>query len=184
MIWCRGMINKLIFLLTLVSFANSSFAEQIKQEASLSLNVNILNPVCKLASGDQTLYFDDFNALDVVTNNNKLIKNAVLNFTECSGVKKLNISFVQSGQTPPIDTVNNWIPNKSGTDMAAGIAIILLNNNNSLINLGQKMVIDVGQSESSKQITLKAQVVPTDKAGSGIKPGKLETAVGIEISYE
>ncbi|EPZ1805829.1 fimbrial protein, partial [Escherichia coli] len=69
-------------------------------------------------------------------------------------------------------------------DMAAGIAIILLNNDHSLINLGQKMVIDVGQSESSKQITLKAQVVPTDKAGSVIKPGKLETAVGIEISYE
>ncbi|EPZ1805868.1 fimbrial protein, partial [Escherichia coli] len=91
------MINKLIFLLTLVSFANCSFAEQIKQEATLSLNVNILKPVCKLANGDQTLYFDDFDALDVVTNSNKLIKNTVLNFTECSSVKKLNISFVQSG---------------------------------------------------------------------------------------
>lgn len=180
------MIKNLVFSLTLVLtlFLEASHAEEIRQELSLNLKVNVLKPVCKLTSGDQTIYFDDFDALDIVTGSNKIIKSTILNFTECSSVKELNITFNQSGQNPSIDKINNWIPNKIGTNMASGIAVMLLGDNNTPIDLGQKIVINVGPSESSKQVSFKAKVVPTDKAGSGITPGKLETAVGIEISYE
>lgn len=178
----KNLMLCLMFITTI--FLESSYAEEIRQELSLNLRVNVLKPVCKLTSGDQTMYFDDFDAVDIVTGSDKTIESTTLNFSGCSNVKKLNITFKQTGQNPSIDMTNNWIPNKTGANMAEGIAVVLLDDKNSEINLGQIMSIDVGQSETSKQIILKAKVVPTDRVGRGILPGKLETAVGIEISYE
>lgn len=180
------MTKKLIVILTLVLtfFGRPVFAEELKQELSLNLKVNIRKPVCRLASGDQTVYFDEFDALDIITGNDKTTKNTILNFTDCNSVDKINITFNRSGQSPSIDTVNNWIPNKSGQNMAAGIAVMLLDDKKNIIDLGKKMAINIGHTETSKQVMLKAKIVPTDKIGYGITSGKLETAVGIEISYE
>ena len=98
---------------------------------------------------------------------------ATFRFTECSAVNNIKIKFKQAGQSPVPDIENNYIPNAKGDIMAKGVAV-----------KDKIMSVSVGENQISKDLTLNAQVISVNKTGEGISPGMLQTAIGMEISYE
>lgn len=161
-------------------------AEEISRSINVVFKVNILKPVCKLSSSsvNQTIVFDNFDALDVVAGSEKVNKSATFRFTECSAVNHLKIRFTQAGQNPALDTANNYIPNMTGDTMAEGVAVRLLDESQQVIQLADVMDISMAAGQSTKDLKLNARVIPVDMTGRTIRPGLLQTAVGLEISYE
>lgn len=152
------------------------------QEAiSLQLKVNVLKPMCRLSSGDETIDFNDFDALDVVQG--RVHGSGVFKFTECNNTKEIIIRFKQAGQNPAPDLINNYIPNNTGDLMARGIGVRLLDEANKIIDLNQPMKINFNSGMTSKDVMFNATVISVNQNDSGIHPGLLQTSIGMEISY-
>ncbi|HBA6377724.1 TPA: fimbrial protein [Escherichia coli] len=175
---------KRISCIIFVFFSGLIYAAEITNQIELSVKVNISKPMCKLNSGTQTIDFGDFDVLDIITENRKLNGHATFKFTECSSVKNMKIKFKQAGQNPALDIVNNYIPNSKGDRMAKGVAVKLLDDKKQEIQLNKEMNVIVEESLTFKDLTLNAQVVSINKDGEGVSPGLLQTAIGMEISYE
>ncbi|HEF8785811.1 TPA: type 1 fimbrial protein [Providencia alcalifaciens] len=168
----------------LISVPGLVYSAEITKQIELMVKVNIFKPICKLNAGEQKINFGDFDALDVITGSSKVNGSATFKFTECSSIKNMKIKFKQVGQNPAPDTVNNYIPNANGDIMAKGVAVKLLDENKQEVKLGQIMNIAVSESQTTKDLTLNARVIPVNKTGEEISPGMLQTAIGMEISYE
>ena len=175
---------KKIPCIILMSLPGLISAAEITKQIELTLKVNVLKPVCKLSSGQQTINFGDFDVLDVITKSSKVNGSATFRFTECSAVNNLKIKFKQAGQSPVPDIENNYIPNAKGDIMAKGVAVKLLDDQKKEVELDKIMSVSVGENQISKDLTLNAQVISVNKTGEGISPGMLQTAIGMEISYE
>lgn len=168
----------------LVSFSGLACSAEIKKQIELTVKVNVFKPVCKINSGEQTINFGDFDAQDVITGSSKINGSATFKFTECSAVNNMKIKFKQAGQSPAPNITSNYIPNSSGDTMAKGVAVKLLDEKKQEVQLGEIMSINVGNNQTTKDFTLNAMVIPINKTGEGISPGILQTAIGLEISYE
>ncbi|MDD9750068.1 fimbrial protein [Escherichia albertii] len=177
-------LKKILYALMMLSVTFNTCADEISRAIDLTFKVNVLKPVCRLASGNQTIDFGDFDALDVATGSNKVNGSTTFKFTECSAVNHLKIKFTQAGQNPVPDTVNNYIPNPVGDTMAEGVAVRLLDESQQVIPLGDIMDIAMTAGQGTKELKLNARVIPVDRTGRTITPGLLQTAVGLEISYE
>lgn len=64
------------------------------------------------------------------------------------------------------------------------MAVKLLDDQKKEVELDKIMSVSVGENQISKDLTLNAQVISVNKTGEGISPGMLQTAIGMEISYE
>ncbi|WDB48493.1 fimbrial protein [Escherichia albertii] len=177
-------LKKILYALMMLSVTFNTCADEISRAIDLTFKVNVLKPVCRLASGNQTIDFGDFDALDVATGSNKVNGSTTFKFTECSAVNHLKIKFTQAGQNPAPDTANNYIPNPVGDTMAEGVAVRLLDESQQVIPLGDIMDIAMTAGQGTKELKLNARVIPVDRTGRTITPGLLQTAVGLEISYE
>ncbi|KAF0950595.1 fimbrial protein [Escherichia albertii] len=177
-------LKKILYALMMLSVTFNTCADEISRAIDLTFKVNVLKPVCRLASGNQTIDFGDFDALDVATGSNKVNGSTTFKFTECSAVNHLKIKFTQAGQNPAPDTANNYIPNQAGDTMAGGVAVRLLNESHQILSLKDTMDIQMRADQTTQVLVLNARVVPADMAGKRITPGLLQTAVGLEISYE
>ncbi|HEB1786777.1 TPA: type 1 fimbrial protein [Escherichia albertii] len=177
-------LKKILYALMMLSVTFNTCADEISRAIDLTFKVNVLKPVCRLASGNQTIDFGDFDALDVATGSNKVNGSTTFKFTECSAVNHLKIKFTQAGQNPAPDTANNYIPNQAGDTMAEGVAVRLLDESQQVIPLGDIMDIAMTAGQGTKELKLNARVIPVDRTGRTITPGLLQTAVGLEISYE
>lgn len=177
-------LKKILYALMMLSVTFNTCADEISRDIDLTFKVNVLKPVCRLASGNQTIDFGDFDALDVATGSNKVKGSATFKFTECISVSHLKVRFTQAGQNPAPDAVNNYIPNQTGDTMAGGVAVRLLDASYQTVMLGETMDIQMKTDQTTQDLTLNARVVPADMAGKRITPGLLQTAVGLEISYE
>lgn len=63
---------KKIPCIILMSLPGLISAAEITKQIELTLKVNVLKPVCKLSSGQQTINFGDFDVLDVITKSSKV----------------------------------------------------------------------------------------------------------------
>ncbi|EEW3330187.1 TPA: fimbrial protein [Escherichia albertii] len=180
----KKILKRVLCVFLSLSAVGYVHAEEISKSINVVFKVKVLKPVCKLSSGNQTIDFGNFDALDVVTGSNKVNGSTTFKFTECSAVNHLKIKFTQAGQNPAPDTANNYIPNQAGDTMAEGVAVRLLDESQQVIPLGDIMDIAMTAGQGTKELKLNARVIPVDRTGRTITPGLLQTAVGLEISYE
>lgn len=147
-------------------------------DVTLSLDVVKTEPVCKLSATSKTIDFGDVDAMQIAQK--QAIGTATFNFTDCTYVNNIGVSFSGSN----VDTSKNHINNGTGTNKASGIAIKLLNNNSQEIDMMQRQSIKP-DSAGKADLALKAMVVTTGPNKEfDVKSGDIDTAVALEITYD
>ncbi len=147
----------------------------------LTLRVNVKNPVCKLDNGDLEIDFNNFEAFDVIQKS--VTRRAIFNFSDCSDVENLKISFNGVNGTN-IDLDKNLVRNlETDERYASGIGIKLYDNNRDEVQLNDTMNIPINKN-NSYSLNLDAVVVPLNDSGKGITTGELSAFVELHISYE
>ncbi len=149
--------------------------DEASQSVDMTFTVNIKPPMCKLDNAVLEVGFGEFQVSDIVQENVK--KTVELNFTDCTNVNNIKISF--SGDN--IDTSNNVIRNKSGAVYASGVAIGLYDDEKNKIQLKDSQTILVDNSGSFDfRVTA---VVLKDGSNAAVTPGNIETSVNLNITY-
>ncbi|MEQ1928458.1 fimbrial protein [Escherichia albertii] len=152
-------------------------AEELSQSFDVTLSVNIIKPVCKLESSSQDIDFGEFDASDLQSSPPQ--GSAVFNFTGCDNVENIKIRFSGSN----IDKDGNHIKNNTGNELAKGVVIKLFDSKNKEFNLNGDNIINVARKDSF-DMRVNAIAVATGDSSEIITPGRLDSSVSLEISYE
>ncbi|WP_248424000.1 fimbrial protein [Escherichia coli] len=173
------MHNKIFLLLLTVFCSPMSLAEEVSASVDLKMNVNIIKPVCRLTSKEAQIDFGEFDVSAL--KDNHPTGSAIYKFTECDNVNQLRLSF--TGEH--IDISKNIIKNKTNEDAASGIAVKLYDNQMKELILDKDWIIEKDIKKNNYDLTINAKIVPSENGGTAsIRPGKIDTAVNFEITYE
>ncbi|ENZ5952284.1 fimbrial protein [Escherichia albertii] len=173
------MHRKLILIFLMIFSSSMCLAEELSQSVNLKLNVNIIKPVCRLTSKEAQIDFGEFDVSALT--NNQPNGSVIYSFTECNNVDKLRIRF--TGEH--IDNSKNIIKNKESKDNASGVAVKIYDNKMKELSLNKDWIIEKNTNTNSYDLTINAKVVSSENGGSTtIRPGKIDTTVNFEITYE
>ena len=187
----QRMINKAVCggVLFFASFMSGVASTEYPEDSRIfNVTVTVVTPECTLAAKDYTVTFDPLSNIDIALGNNKTIKPVTLIFSQCKNVNKINARFVKLQAGPELN--GNYIPNRKqsstspGDVMAEGVGIRLLNGATEIkLGSGNDKGLSVQpDSAGSASLGFNAQVV--NMPGEYATPGRIETAVGVEISYD
>lgn len=152
-------------------------ADTLSQSLDITLSVNIAPPVCKLTGSVQSVDFDEITVSDLIVKKKEHKKDASFSFTDCENVNNVTISF--SGDN--VDSNNNLIKNKQGTDLASGVAIKLYDKNGKEIQLKENQTQEVDKTD---EFTFRVTAgVVRESESMPITAGTINTSVNLNITY-
>ncbi|MCU7297420.1 fimbrial protein [Escherichia albertii] len=165
--------SKSLYLLLFIA-TGAIGGDTVSQSVNMTFTVNVEPPVCKLNNADLSVDFEEFQVSDIVAGNVK--KMAEFVFTDCVNVNNVTVSFTGDN----IDSNNNLIKNKTGVNNASGVAIGLYDYNGSRIQLKDVQHISVNNADSF-YFGVTAAVLKESSAA--VTPGKIDTSVNLNITY-
>lgn len=165
-----------VYLVILSLYTSISAAEIISNDYNVNVDFNIVTPVCKLQTLHESLHFGEFDKLSIKDTTPEA--RAVLTFSGCTGVSRLNIGF--SGNY--IDNIKNVLTNASGTNYASGIGIKMYDSKEKEVNL-QGGLVEYINGASSYDLVLKAKIISEHESLRRITPGEIKSAVTLIITY-
>ncbi|HFZ1748455.1 TPA: fimbrial protein [Klebsiella oxytoca] len=170
-------MKNIIFSILVIIFHSSYAADNLSFSDDVTLKVNIKEPICRLSSLNQHIDFGEFDKINVL--NSPPEGGGVFKFTECSGVKFINLSFMGNY----INASKNYLEIAEGGNYASGLAIKLYDESKNEIILSERKKIDT-QNAKSYNLHLSARIIPANKNEANILPGDIKSAVTLVISYE
>ncbi|WP_096961327.1 fimbrial protein [Escherichia coli] len=175
---CINVVARILTMLLICGLSGRSYAvEELSQSYDVKLAFNVLEPVCKLSSVDEKINFGEFDLVTMLTAPPEA--QAVLFLNDCSGVKRVNLKFTGNY----IDLPKNQLNIKQEEEGASGLAIKLYDKSRNEINLGKTKELNINGA-SSYTFTILAKLILINDKQPIIKPGRVTSAVTLEISYE
>ncbi|EHN94253.1 fimbrial protein [Escherichia coli] len=167
--------NIIVLMLLLVQSVYAA-VERVELSDDVDLKFEVLKPVCRLETIEQTIDFGTFHVLDTLTTGPK--GSATFNFTDCSSVNRLLIKFEG-------DKIKgtNLLKIQEGDGYASGMAIKLYSDDGSDIDLNSIWGVNINQQDKHT-LKVNAQVVPLYGELSKAKHGVLKSKAILYISYE